>query len=281
MNTKNIFRRYTAAPSSGTTAVEKPLLTDNPVVSSALVTTLSPVFGSGNIGRLAVNVVANRLLDAGADPRYIAATVTVDFDTPIDIMESVAMGMRDAAVQTEMEWTQVETSVKPIGPATGLAISAFGIGSRMVRVTTGSRCPAPGMDIVVTGPIGATGAAVEGQRRGVEVITPCCDGTALTDVMRAVYAHTPSLPAVFFPYHGIRKALEDLGIQAEIDRKALPVCEPVAAACDIMGLDPLELLTADAMLLIVEPEKTEKLLEAVHRYDGGTQAACIGKVKAV
>ena len=106
MNTKNIFRRYTAAPSSGTTAVEKPLLTDNPVVSSALVTTLSPVFGSGNIGRLAVNVVANRLLAAGADPRYIAATVTVDFDTVGDAEKAgdncVTVRERDSMAQVRI-----------------------------------------------------------------------------------------------------------------------------------------------------------------------------------
>lgn len=276
-NVKDLFQRSTGAPSSGLKAAQKPSLSDAPVMASALVTTLPPVFGRSNIGRLAVNIVANRLLAAGADPRYIGATVTIDFDTPFTTMEAVANGLNEASVQTEMEWTAIETSIKPIGPATGLAISAFGVGSRMVNVTSKPDSPRPGDALIITGPVGTTGAAVEGSLRGIEVDTEG-DGTALTDVMRAVYEHDSDLSTVFFPYTGISEALRALGIAADIDLSAIPLTDPVKTACATMGLNPLELITADAMLLAVSPDKADDIVEAVRRTTAGAHAAVIGHV---
>lgn len=259
-------------------AVEKPPLTDSPVMATALVSDIPAAFGSGNIGRLGVNIIANRLLAAGADPRYLGATLTIDADTPEDLIESVALGMRDAAVDAEMEWTAVEERIISSGPSTGINLSVFGIGQRMASVTSRFSCPRKGDRIIVTGPVGATGAAIEGSGRGVEVLTES-DGMVLTDVMRAVYVHDPDLSAVYYPIYGIKRALATLGVEADIEIPSVPVDEVVAGACDIMGLDPLDLMTAGVMLLTVSPADSAGVLEAVRRYDGGTRAAVIGTVR--
>ena len=251
-------------------AVEKPSLTDSPVMATALVSDIPAAFGSGNIGRLGVNIIANRLLAAGADPRYLGATLTIDADTPKDLIESVALGMRDAAVEAEMEWTAVEERIISSGPSTGINLSVFGIGQRMTSVTSLFSCPRKGDRIIVTGPVGATGAAIEGSGRGVVV---------LTDVMRAVYVHDPDLSAVYYPLYGIKRALATLGVETDIEIPSVPVDEVVAGACDIMGLDPLDLMTAGVMLLTVSPADSTGVLEAVRRYDGGTRAAVIGTVR--
>ncbi len=262
---------------SGTRAVEMTRLSDSPVVASALLTTVPAVFGMSNIGRLAVNIVANRLLAAGAEPRYISASVTVDIDTPQGIVEAVAMGMRDNAIQAEMEWTTVDTAVKAPGPSAGIAISAFGIGSRLADDMPDYRQPEPGDTVIITGEIGALGTAIEGARRGIEVLTSP-EGIVLTDVMRAAYSHAPCMAGVAYPIEGVTKALESLGVSAEIDPDAVPVNEAVATGCSIMGLNPLELSTAAAMVLVVGPEHAAKVLDAVHRYKGGERAAAIGTV---
>ncbi|MDE6100880.1 MAG: hypothetical protein K2G01_07525, partial [Paramuribaculum sp.] len=257
--------------------VRKPPLTEAPVFASALLTTIPATFGTGNSGRLGVNIIANRLLAAGAQPRYISATVTIDLDTPQEIINEVAMGMRDGAIQAEMEWATAETAILPTGPANGISLSFFGVGCRMVNVTSPLDCARPGDVLIVTGNIGATGAAVAGMRQGIEVLTES-DGTALTDVMRSVYVHQPDIPAVCFPIHGINAALESLGVKAEIDRKRIPCCDAVRSACDIMGLDPLEMATSDAMLLAVSEPDAGTLLESVRRYRGGESASIIGHI---
>ncbi len=259
-------------------AVTMPDLTDSPVMATALITGIPATFGSGNIGRLIINTVANRLLAAGADPRYVSATVTIDDDTAKEIIEAVTLGMRDAAVDAEMEWAAVEAKAIATGPSTGIAISAFGVGQRMASATAEFRTPKAGDDIIITGPAGATGAAIKASEENVELLTQS-DGAVLTDVMRAVYAHTPDLSAVIFPIEGIEKALEAAGIEADIHPAAVPVDDAVLAACSTLGLNPLNIMTSDAMLLVVNPADTEKVLEAVRRYPAGAQAAVIGKVE--
>ena len=55
-----------------------PAMPQRLAVTSALFTDTPLTFGEGNIGRIAVNVTANKLLSQGATPRYIAATFTID-----------------------------------------------------------------------------------------------------------------------------------------------------------------------------------------------------------
>ncbi len=266
--------------STSSRGVAKPYLPESPVFASALLTTLPATFGTGNIGRLGVNVVANRLLAAGAEPRYLSATVTIDLDTPQEIIREVALGMRDAAVEAEMEWTTVERAILPVGPANGVSISIFGVGCRMVNVTSRFDCVHPGDALIITGPVGTTGAAVAGVRHGIKLPTQS-DGSVLTDVMRSVYVHAPDVPAVYFPFQGLNPALKLLGINAEIDRKKIPCDEAVREACETMGLDPLDLAGADAMLLAVSDKDAERVLEAVRRYRAGSSAAIVGRVRDV
>lgn len=261
-----------------TQVVEKGALGSAPVImSSSLVTLVPASFGSGNIGRLAVNIVANRLLARGAEPRYVSANLTIDIDTAPELVDAVAAGMHDAAVEAELEWATVESVVKPVGPATGIAISAFGVGTRMVEVTSPFVGARQGDAVIITGEAGATGAAILGSQKGVDVLTRS-DGTVLTDIMREVYVHDPDLSNVVYPIEGVRKSLADEGIKVAFVDGALPVDGAVAAACEVMGVDPLDMPTAGAMLLCVAPADVDTVLKSVRRFTAGQRAAVIGYV---
>lgn len=277
MNPHNLFTS-TVGADNAVRAIEKAPVDGIPVIATAMLAETSAVFGSGNIGRLAVNIVANRLLSAGAEPRYISATATIDIDTDVNVVKEVAEGMRDAAVDAEMEWASVEAVAKQSGPVKGIALSAFGVGRKMINVTSRFDCPRSGDVIITTGPVAATGAAVEGYRRGIDVLT-LSDGTVLIDVMRAVYVQAPNLSGVIYPIRGIRSALNELGVEAEIDSDKVPVTDVVASACSQLGIDPLDTATADAMLLTVAPADASRVIEAVRHYPAGRYAAAIGHVK--
>lgn len=148
----------------------------------------------------------------------------------------------------------------------------------MIDVTSRFDCPRRGDVIITTCPVAATGAAVEGYRRGIDVLT-LSDGTVLIDVMRAVYVQAPNLSGVIYPIRGIRSALNELGVEAEIDCDKVPVTDVVASACLQLGIDPLDTATADAMLLTVAPADASRVIEAVRRYPAGRYAAAIGHVK--
>jgi hydrogenase expression/formation protein HypE len=68
------------------------------------------------------------------------------------------------------------------------------------------------------------------------------------------------------------------GVGMIIDETALPVQGPVAAACELLGLDPLYVANEGKLLAICAPADTEPLLAAMRAHPLGRAAAVIGEV---
>ena len=66
----------------------------------------------------------------------------------------------------------------------------------------------------------------------------------------------------------------------ELEEDAIPVDAPVAAACDLLGLDPLYSACEGRMLAVCAPERAAAVLDALHAVPGGEGAAQIGRVTA-
>ncbi|MCX8171793.1 MAG: AIR synthase-related protein, partial [Candidatus Bathyarchaeota archaeon] len=67
-----------------------------------------------------------------------------------------------------------------------------------------------------------------------------------------------------------------LGIVIYEDK--IPIKEPVKAACDMLGLDPLEIGNEGKVVVGVIREKAEEALELLRGTDEGRDAAVIGEV---
>jgi len=66
----------------------------------------------------------------------------------------------------------------------------------------------------------------------------------------------------------------------EIDERAIPVCEEVSGACELLGLDPLYVANEGKLIAIVEAESADKVLEAMRKHPLGAQAVVIGTVNS-
>ncbi len=60
----------------------------------------------------------------------------------------------------------------------------------------------------------------------------------------------------------------------------MPVPEPVAAACEMLGLDPLYVANEGVMVAIVAPEDTDAALRALRSHSVGADATIVGRVVA-
>ena len=58
----------------------------------------------------------------------------------------------------------------------------------------------------------------------------------------------------------------------------MPVRPQVAAACELLGLDPLYCANEGRMLAVVAPDKAGEVLAALRAMPGGEGAAIIGEV---
>ena len=64
----------------------------------------------------------------------------------------------------------------------------------------------------------------------------------------------------------------------ELEEDAIPVDPAVAAACDLLGLDPLYAACEGRMLAVVDPAHADAVLAALHALPGGEGAVQIGRV---
>lgn len=256
-----------------------PAMPQRLAVTSALFTDTPLTFGEGNIGRIAVNVTANKLLSQGATPRYIAATFTIDRDTPVTLINTIFQSMRDMAVQAEMELTTTDTAILESGPAYGMSISTFAIGTMPPDLDFSKRCITPGDVIIATGTAGAYGTAIRAIRQGITPIVTD-DGAPLIDLTHALLNAVPRTRRIIFPYMGINHEIKQLSLNHRLNivTEAIPVSDTIRAACRIMNLDPLDMECAGMMLVIVPDTDARTALDAIRRSDYGHQAAIIGHI---
>ena len=65
-----------------------------------------------------------------------------------------------------------------------------------------------------------------------------------------------------------------------LDESAIPVHSEVAAACELLGLDPLYVANEGKLLAVVAAEDAEAVLDAMRGHPKGRESAVIGEVDA-
>ena len=63
-----------------------------------------------------------------------------------------------------------------------------------------------------------------------------------------------------------------------IDETAIPVSPIVQSACEILGLDPLQVANEGKLIAVVPGESADAVLSAMRGHEYGRQAAIVGHV---
>lgn len=277
MDIRNHLSEFLSPEAPDTSVV--PQITADTVNTLLQLNGVPPTFGEANIGRAAINIVANRLLAAGATPRYVAASLFIDTDTPIGLINIVADGLQTAAVDAEMDWTARRASFSSDGPRHGIALSVYATGQLAPDYSVSATCLKPGDAIIVTSPVGTFGTAVEAAIRRIAVIDNA-DGYALLDAISELRRVVPDVHYMSLAEKGIDSTIESLGRKANIvvKREDIPVDETVRSLCGMIGLDPLKMACATAVVIVVSDADKDKALEALRRSPCTGRATVIGRV---
>jgi hydrogenase expression/formation protein HypE len=139
----------------------------------------------------------------------------------------------------------------------------------------------PGDAIVISGDIGAHGVAILSVREGLEFESPIVSDTApLWEPVRALFEAGVEVHCLRdLTRGGLASALNEIaaarGVGVRIDEAAIPVEEPVAAACEILGLDPLYVANEGRFAAWVSPRDADRVVDIL-----GACAKRIGEVTA-
>jgi hydrogenase expression/formation protein HypE len=248
---------------------------------------VSPLFfPGGDIGSLAVHGTINDIAMAGARPLHLSASFIIEEGFPLADLQKIALSMGEASRGAGVPIITGDTKVVERGKADGVFISTAGVGLVPQGLHLSGDCAQPGDVILISGSIGDHGVAIMSTRTNLGFETEIVsDSAALHGLVADMVAVAgSSLRLMRDPTRGgLAATLSEIAHQScigiKIMEKALPIKREVAAACELLGLDPLHVANEGKLVAVVAPEAAPGLLDAMRAHPLGCDAAEIGIVR--
>jgi hydrogenase expression/formation protein HypE len=244
-------------------------------------------FPGGSIGELAVNGTVNDLAMAGARPLALTVSMILEEGLRSDILRAEVQAIATAALTAGVEIVGGDTKVVERGAADGMYLCTTGVGvidERAELATDGIR---PGDQILVSGPIGEHGSAIMLARDQFDL-----DAEIESDTCSLWPAVDALLEATGGQLHclrdatrgGVASVLNELarasGVAMIVREGDVPVSPVVAAAAELLGIDPMYVANEGRLVAFVAPEAADAALAALRGVEGCEGAAAIGEVRA-
>jgi hydrogenase expression/formation protein HypE len=246
---------------------------------------VKPIFWpGGDIGKLAVCGTVNDLAMVGAIPLYLSAAFVIEEGLLISSLRRVVASMKRAAKEAGVKIVAGDTKVVERGSADGLFINTTGVGmlSREAR-PSGSNAQ-PGDIIILSGTIGDHGIAVLSVREGLVFSNSFkSDVAPLNHMVEVMLRTSHKIHTMRDPTRGgLATTLNEIAQQSKVTiqiiEEQIPIREEVAAACEILGYDPLYVANEGKVVACVAPEDAERVVQVMQRTHYGHEAAIIGEV---
>jgi hydrogenase expression/formation protein HypE len=144
----------------------------------------------------------------------------------------------------------------------------------------------PGDRVIVSGSMGDHGVAIMSLRANLSFGTTIrSDSAALHGLVAAMLQVVPGIRCLRDPTRGgLAATLNELahlsGVGMRIVESAIPVRPQVSAACELLGLDPLNVANEGKLVAVCGPRDAQRLVAAMRAHPLGRDAAEIGEVAA-
>ena len=243
-------------------------------------------FPGGNIGSLAVHGTVNDVAMSGAKPLWLTAAFILEEGLKMDTLRRVVDSMASAARQAGVLVVAGDTKVVEHGHCDGMYINTTGIGIIPQHINIAPDQGTPGDAVLVSGTLGDHGIAVLSKREGLAFETDILsDSAALDGMVAKLLEAVPNIHCLRDATRGgLAAALNELATSSqvgiEINENAIPVLESVAAACEMLGFDPLNVANEGKLVTFVPAEEADAALQALRDHPLGRDAARIGTLTA-
>jgi len=255
-------------------------------------------FPGGDIGRLAVAGTVNDIAVLGAEPVALASGLVLEEGLPLEDLERILRSMGETCREAGVPVITGDTKVVERGGLGGCVINMSGIGRRagalernLAEVRRHRRLEARwildsnlrgGDRVIVSGALADHGLAVLSSQEGYGFGSGIRSDVAPLNRLVADLLEVGGIVAMKDPTRGgLSNALNEwseksgVGILVEEDR--IPVHEDVRAACEMLGIDPLEVGNEGKVVIGVVPERAEVVLARLRESREGREAQIIGR----
>ena len=256
-------------------------------------------FPGGDIGRLSISGTVNDISCLGAEPYALACGLILEEGLLLSDLEKILASMRQACVEAGVCIVTGDTKVVERGSLGGCVMNVSGIGRRtpaldsnltMVRKYRELKARwaldsnlVAGDKIILSGTIGDHGLAVlsaqQGLKFGSQILS---DVKPLNRMIQSLLGKVGGVVAMKDPTRGgLADALNEwtekskVGILIQEDK--VPIHQDVQTACEMLGLDPLEIGNEGKIIIGAVPEKAEEILQFLKQTSEGKEAKIIGE----
>ncbi|MBI5618727.1 MAG: hydrogenase expression/formation protein HypE [Gammaproteobacteria bacterium] len=245
------------------------------------------VFPGGDIGHLAVCGTVNDLAMMGARPKHLSAAFVLEEGLPLAVLKDLVRSMAACARDAGVAIVTGDTKVVERGKGDGLYVTTAGVGVCATATPLGPSMIADGDVVIVNGDLGRHGMAIMAHRAGLEFDEPLLSDVACLHepVLALIEAGIPLHCLRDLTRGGLATAVVELAQASArgvvVDGKSIAVSRPVAAACDLLGLDPLYVANEGRFVACVPASAADAALAVLHAHPLAREARVVGRVGGV
>lgn len=260
--------------------------------------TVQPIiFPGGDLGSLAIAGTINDVAVMGAKPIALSAGFIVEEGLSIETFETIVKSMSQVANDAGVPIVTGDTKVVEKGAIQEFMINTTGIGKRTslldknIEIVKKYRSfnqrwlldsnLKKGDKIILSGNIGEHGVALMSFREGYGFETQIkSDIAPINGLMEKALSIGGIVSAKDPTRGGLANTVNEFSDKSKIGivlgEEAIPIPKGVRSACDMLGIDPLEIGNEGKVVLGVVNEKADDVLAAIKKHPLGKNAAIIG-----
>jgi hydrogenase expression/formation protein HypE len=272
---------------------------DDIVLSTDSHTVCPLIFPGGDIGSLAVCGTINDVSVVGARPLALSAGFILEEGFSVETMEVIVRSMARVAKSAAVPIVTGDTKVVERGAVQQFMVNTSGVGKRRPELDRNLKEVVryrpvkyrwlldanlkAGDVLIASGLLGEHGIALLSFREGYGFETRVkSDIAPLNGLMGSVLSVGGVVTAKDPTRGGLANTVNEFSEKSKVgivlDEASIPISEGVHAACDLLGIDPLEIGNEGKVVLGVVHEKADEVLSVLHRHPLGRKAAIIGSV---
>lgn len=281
-------------------------LDDSAVVSDIVFTTdshtVKPLFfPGGDIGSLSVAGTVNDVSVMGVEPIALSCAFVLEEGFLVSDLDKIITSMGESSKAAGVPIVTGDTKVVERGSLENMFINTSGIGKRTEKLDKNIEVVKeyrafegrwlkdsnirPSDKLILTGSIGDHGIALLSYREGYGFETELQSDVQPLNKMLGDCIAIGGIVAMKDPTRGglansLNEWSEKSGSGILIYEEQIPIKAPVHAACEMLGIDPLNIGNEGKAIIGVVAELAEDVLKAVRSHPEGVDAAIIGEVKA-
>jgi hydrogenase expression/formation protein HypE len=247
---------------------------------------VTPVFfPGGNIGDLAVNGTVNDLAMCGAIPAYLSLSLIIEEGLKFSELWEILISIRNACKIAGVQIVTGDTKVVEKGKGDKIFINTSGIGALHPKADIDVNRIKLGDKVILSGPMASHGISIMLERENLMIDAGIqTDSFGLNHIVRDLMeGFGNSIKLLRDPTRGgVATVLCEIAAQSktgiQIIEDQLPVNDEVAAACELLGLDPLYVANEGLFIAIVDGSKAKEILAFLHRDEHFSRASVIGEI---